>query len=238
MAYETENFSRIAKGLLPIQCASTVAREPLPWPRHLPRPASVIARQAAARAPAPARAAAPATNRRPLPLVFMTAGLAGPGRIEGRGHAANCEGWTAAAVARAADRINAGYVSFRLCVDHGPESLATVADGRLQVRQLGGDLLCRWWPRECDRWIVDQVREREQAGNLVGASIEARNSKATTAGDVRLIESGDIVGISICLRAGPAYYRSGVVCGDGGEGDLNDLKTAMKYVARADGAVR
>ena len=221
--YQALNVARAAQGLQAIRTASLAGA-------LLPRPSSMPTR-----ASTPARAPSPAVSRAPLPLVFMVAGLAGSGRIEGRGHAANCEGWTAEAVARAASMINSrGGRGFRLCVDHGPETLATVADGRLEVRYLAGDLVCKWRPRERDRWIVDQIRERE----VVGASIEARDTRATTSGDVRLIESGSIEGLAICLKAAPAYWRSGVVCGDGSEGDLNDLTTALRYVARADGATR
>ena len=231
--YQAVNMARAAQGLQTIRTAS-MGGAVLPMPSSWkPRPAAPPTRAAT-----PARAPSATASRGPMPLVWMVAGLAGPGRIEGRGHAGQVEGFTSEAVARAAEKINAGYVPFRLSVDHGPETLATVADGRLQVRYLGGDLVCRWWPRERDRWIIDQVREREHDGNSVGASIESRNTKASTSGDVRLIESGDIVGISICLRAGPAYWRSGVVCGDGAEGELDDLQTAMRYVARADGATR
>ena len=248
MAYETENSERTAKGLLPIQCASTVARAPLPWPRHLPKPASVIARQAAARAaapvasaaPAPARVAAPArpANRGPMPLVWVAAGLSGAGNLgESRGHAAHVEGWSSEAVARAAARINDGTVPCKLTVNHAGEALATVANGGLQCRCIAGDLLFRFRPEQRHAWVVDAIRERERNGGFVGASIEARNVRATTNGQVRLVDAGDICAISLCLNCEPAFWRSGARCG-GPEGDVTDMATAVKWMSQCDALTR
>ena len=233
MAYETENTARRAAGLPLIRTASfggAVLPMPTSWK---PRPAAPPTRASTP----PARAPSAALSRNTLPLVWIACGLSGTGTIKGRGHGADCEAFESSAVARAADRINSGAVGFRLSIDHGDETLATVADGGLAVRHLGGDLLVRWRPRERDRWVVDQIREREHDGNSVGASIESRGSKATTSDGIRVVESADIVCVSILLRSSPAFWRSGCAIG-GTEGDVHDYVTAVKWLARCDAVTR
>ena len=236
MAYETINQARAAQGLAPIFTASTVAREPLPWPRHLPRPASVIMRQAAARAAAPqapARAPAPARPevRGPMPLVWACAGLSSGGSIENRGHSGVFEGWLSDGVADACARINAGG-EFRLALDHN-ETLATTRGGRLEVRFLGGDLLLRWRPEPRHAWLVDLIRER----GVVGTSVEVRDVRASTSGGLRFIESGSIVGLSLCVNQEASFWRSGAVVGQD-EGDIRDTATAIKWMSECDAITR
>ena len=220
--YAAVNAQRRANGLPVIRTANMGGA-------LLPRPSSMPARPAApARAPTPpARASSSAA----LPLVWACAGLSSSGTIENRGHSGVYEGWLSAGVADACARINAGG-EFRLALDHN-ETLATTRGGRLAVRYLGSDLLLRWRPEPRHAWLVELIRER----GVIGTSVEVIDARATTAGGLRLIESGSIVGLSLCVNQTASFWRSGCVVG-GCEGDLSDYATAIKWLSKCDAVTR
>jgi hypothetical protein len=224
--YSAANAQRRAAGLPMIRTAN-MAGALLPMPSSLnPRPSAPPAR-----ASKPAQAPARPASRIALPLVWACAGLSSSGTIENRGHSAVYEGWLSAGVADACARINAGG-EFRLALDHN-ETLATTRGNRLEVRYLASDLMIKWRPEPRHEWIVNAIRER----GVIGTSIEVCDVRASTSGGLRLIESGSIVGLSLCVNQTASFWRSGAVVGQA-EGDIRDTPTAIKWMARCDAVTR